>query len=226
MSRPSRRCTTRSSAVVRTRHADTLFSDDGSTVDEQVAASCSRRKAQTIATAESCTGGLLAARLTEKAGASDYVKGGIVVYSNEAKIAQAGVPAELIERHGAVSAEVAEALAEGARAKLGADVGVGVTGIAGPGGGTEEKPVGLVWLSVATADDRALDPLGQSPGLASRHPRPHDDGRDAPDPPRAARLRSEPPCSPEAVENLSGGYEQTFRPKRSLAFSVHLRPEE
>jgi len=150
-------------AVVRERHADTLFSDDGSTVDDQVA-ELLRGKAQTLATAESCTGGLLAARLTEKAGASDYVKGGIVVYSNDAKIAQAGVPAELIERHGAVSAEVAQALATGARAKLGTDVGVGVTGVAGPGGGTEEKPVGLVWLSVATADGEPLTRSVNIPG--------------------------------------------------------------
>ncbi|HEY2200342.1 MAG TPA: competence/damage-inducible protein A, partial [Solirubrobacteraceae bacterium] len=136
-------------AVVHSRHADTLFSDDGSTVDDQVAALLRGKDGaptQTIATAESCTGGLLAARLTDPPGASDYVKGGIVAYANEAKIAQAGVPAELIERHGAVSAEVARALAEGARAKLGAGVGVGVTGLAGPGGGSEEKPVGLVWL--------------------------------------------------------------------------------
>jgi len=150
-------------AVVRERHADTLFSDDGSTVDDQVA-ELLRGKAQTLATAESCTGGLLAARLTEKAGASDYVKGGIVVYSNDAKTAQAGVPAELIERHGAVSAEVAEALAAGARAKLGTDVGVGVTGVAGPGGGTEEKPVGLVWLSVATAGGEPLTRSVNLPG--------------------------------------------------------------
>jgi nicotinamide-nucleotide amidase len=150
-------------AVVRERHADTLFSDDGSTVDDQVA-ELLRGKAQTLATAESCTGGLLAARLTEKAGASDYVKGGIVVYSNDAKTAQAGVPAELIERHGAVSAEVAQALATGARAKLGTDVGVGVTGVAGPGGGTEEKPVGLVWLSVATADGEPLTRSVNIPG--------------------------------------------------------------
>jgi nicotinamide-nucleotide amidase len=149
--------------VVRERHADTLFSDDGSTVDDQVA-ELLRGKAQTLATAESCTGGLLAARLTEKAGASDYVKGGIVVYSNDVKSAQAGVPAELIERHGAVSAEVAQALATGARAKLGTDVGVGVTGVAGPGGGTEEKPVGLVWLSVATADDPPLTRSVNLPG--------------------------------------------------------------
>jgi nicotinamide-nucleotide amidase len=151
--------------LVRTRHADTLFSDDGSTVDQQVAAllrGLSEDQTQTIATAESCTGGLLAARLTELAGASDYFKGAAIVYSNEAKITQAGVQAETIEQHGAVSAEVAEALAEGARAKLGADVGVGVTGIAGPGGGTEEKPVGLVWLSVATAD---AEPLTRSVNL-------------------------------------------------------------
>jgi nicotinamide-nucleotide amidase len=151
--------------LVRTRHADTLFSDDGSTVDQQVAAllrGSSVDQTQTIATAESCTGGLLAARLTELPGSSDYFKGAAIVYSNEAKITQAGVKAETIEQHGSVSAEVAEALAEGARAKLGADVGVGVTGIAGPGGGTEEKPVGLVWLSVATAD---AEPLTRSVNL-------------------------------------------------------------
>jgi nicotinamide-nucleotide amidase len=150
-------------AVVRERHADTLFSDDGSTVDDQVA-ELLREKAKTVATAESCTGGLLAARLTELPGSSDYFKGAAIVYSNEAKITQAGVKAETIEQHGAVSAEVAGALAEGARAKLGADVGVGVTGIAGPGGGTEEKPVGLVWLSVATADGEPLTRSVNLPG--------------------------------------------------------------
>ncbi len=143
-------------AVVRARHADTLFSEDGATVDEQVAAllladlrSVDGGGARTIATAESCTGGLLAARLTEQPGASAYVRGGVVAYSNEVKVALAGVPAELLERHGAVSPEVAAALAEGARTCLGADVGVGVTGVAGPGGGTPEKPVGLVCLAVA-----------------------------------------------------------------------------
>ena len=151
--------------VVRRRHADTLFSDDGSTVDQQVAALLrGSSPALTLATAESCTGGLLAGRLTELAGASDYFLGGIVAYSNEAKVSHAGVPSELIERHGAVSAEVAEALAQGAKVRLGADVGVGVTGVAGPGGGTEEKPVGLVWLSVATgANDSA--PLTRSINL-------------------------------------------------------------
>ncbi len=134
-------------AVVRERHADTLFSDDGSTIDEQVAALL--RKRHTIATAESCTGGLLAARLTDQPGASAYMLGGLVAYANEVKSAQAGVDPELIERHGAVSTEVAEALADGARARLGAEIGIGITGIAGPGGGTEEKPVGLVCFTVA-----------------------------------------------------------------------------
>ncbi len=154
-------------AVVRSRHADTLFSDDGSTVDDLLAALLRGEDGaptRTIAIAESCTGGLLAARLTDPPGASDYVKGGLVVYANDAKVAQAGVAAELIERHGAVSAEVARALAEGARARLGADVGVGVTGLAGPGGGTEEKPVGLVWLSVVTADREPLTRSVNLPG--------------------------------------------------------------
>jgi nicotinamide-nucleotide amidase len=153
--------------VVRERHPDTLFSDDGSTVDDQVAALLrgdGSRPPRTVATAESCTGGLLAARLTDKPGASDYLKGGIVVYSNDAKIAQVGVPAEVIAEYGAVSAEVSRALAEGARTKLRADVGIGITGVAGPGGGTEEKPVGLVWLSVATAEGEPLTRSVNLPG--------------------------------------------------------------
>lgn len=144
-------------ALIAARHADTLFSRDGSTVDQQVAALLLAgrpgRPASPLrlATAESCTGGLLAARLTELPGSSEYFNGGLVVYANEAKVAPAGVPAELIERHGAVSEEVAKALADGARAALDADVGVGITGVAGPGGGTEQKPVGLVWVSVTLA---------------------------------------------------------------------------
>jgi nicotinamide-nucleotide amidase len=132
--------------IVATRHADTLFSSDGSSVDELVAKLLA---GHTIATAESCTGGLLAARLTDRPGSSAYVKGGFVVYSDEAKVAELGVDAGLIERCGAVSQEVAEALAEGARSRLQTDVGVGITGVAGPDGGSEEKPVGLVWLSIA-----------------------------------------------------------------------------
>ena len=138
-------------ALVAARHPDTLFSRDGSTVDEQVAAllRAGAAGAHTIATAESCTGGLLAGRLTELAGSSEYFRGAIVAYHNDVKVQLAGVPVELIEAHGAVSAEVAEALADGARSALDADVGVGVTGVAGPGGGSAEKPVGLVWLSVS-----------------------------------------------------------------------------
>lgn len=136
--------------VLRDRHADTLFSDDGSSVDEQVA-DLLRSGGRTVAVAESCTGGLLAGRLTERAGASDYMRGGVVVYANDLKTGLAGVPAELIERCGAVSEEVARALAAGARQALGAAIGLGVTGVAGPGGGTPEKPVGRV--HVAAADD-------------------------------------------------------------------------
>jgi nicotinamide-nucleotide amidase len=149
--------------VVQRRHAATLFSADGSTVDEQVAGLL-RERGLTIATAESCTGGLLAGRLTDLPGSSDYVAGGVVAYSNEAKTAMADVPAALIERAGAVSAEVAEALADGARARLGADVGVGITGIAGPGGGTGSKPVGLVWFSVAGPDGARITRSTTLPG--------------------------------------------------------------
>ena len=150
-------------AAVRKRHPDTLFSDDGTSIDEQVAGLL-RSRGWTIATAESCTGGLLAGRLTDLAGSSDYVLGGLVVYSNEAKTTLAGVPVALIERHGAVSTQVAEALADGARAALGADVGVGITGVAGPGGGTKEKPVGLVCFSVAGPDGARLTRSARLPG--------------------------------------------------------------
>ena len=152
---------------VRERHATTLFSEDGSTVDEQVFALLrgdGSRPAETIAVAESCTGGLLGARLTERPGASEFVRGGLVVYSDEAKIALAGVEPPLIARVGAVSEEVAAALADGARAALDADVGVGVTGIAGPGGATEDKPVGLVWLSVSHRDGRRVTRSVTLPG--------------------------------------------------------------
>lgn len=149
--------------VVRERHADTLFSDDGSTVDVQVARML-RERSWTIATAESCTGGLLAGRLTEQAGSSDYVLGGVVVYADAAKVALAAVDEPLIAKHGAVSTEVAEALADGARRALGADIGVGITGIAGPGGGTPDKPVGLVCFSVAGPDGERLTRSATLPG--------------------------------------------------------------
>jgi nicotinamide-nucleotide amidase len=149
--------------LVRERHADTLFSDDGRSIDALVADGL-RERGWTIATAESCTGGLLAGRLTELAGSSAYVLGGLVVYANEAKVALADVDPELIARLGAVSTEVAEALADGARSRLGADVGVGITGIAGPDGGTEDKPVGLVCFSVAGPDGTRLTRSLQLPG--------------------------------------------------------------
>jgi nicotinamide-nucleotide amidase len=146
---------------IRERHRDTLFSEDGSTIDEQVAALLDGR---TVAVAESCTGGLMAARLTDRPGSSAYFLGGVVAYSNQAKADLAGVPAELIARHGAVSTQVAEALADGAIARFGADLGIGITGIAGPEGGTEEKPVGLVCFSVAAANGQRITRSAQLPG--------------------------------------------------------------
>lgn len=133
--------------VVRERHPDTLFSDDGRSVDQQVA-DLLKERGLTVAVAESCTGGLLSGRLTELDGASAVFPGALVVYANEAKQRLAGVDPALIERHGAVSGEVAQALADGARTQLAAAIGIGVTGIAGPAGGSPEKPVGTVWLSV------------------------------------------------------------------------------
>jgi competence/damage-inducible protein CinA-like protein len=136
------------------RFGDRVFSRDGSTIDEIVASLLLGPPVRTVAVAESCTGGLMAGRLTDRAGSSAYVLGGIVVYSNEAKMAMADVPAELIASAGAVSPEVAVALADGARGRFGADVGIGITGIAGPGGGTPEKPVGTVCVCVASDDGR------------------------------------------------------------------------
>ena len=135
-------------AEMARRHGDLLFSTAGATIDERVAALLDGR---TVATAESCTGGLVAARLTDRPGSSAYVLGGVVAYANEAKTRLAGVPATLIESHGAVSAEVAAALADGAVSAFGADFGIGITGVAGPAGGTEAKPVGTVCLSVVAS---------------------------------------------------------------------------
>jgi nicotinamide-nucleotide amidase len=136
-------------AAVLERHGERVFSRDGATIDEIVAGMLLGPPVTTVATAESCTGGLMAARLTDRPGSSAYVVGGVVVYSNEAKVEHAGVPAALIERFGAVSPEVAAALATGAAARFGAGLGIGITGIAGPDGGTPEKPVGTVCLCVA-----------------------------------------------------------------------------
>jgi nicotinamide-nucleotide amidase len=128
------------------RHGPYVFSLDGSTIDQQVARLLRDRR--TIGLGESCTAGLLAARLADPPGASEYLVGGVVAYSNEAKVEVLGVGYELIEKHGAVSPEVAEAMADGAIARFEANVGVGITGIAGPGGGSEDKPVGYVCVCV------------------------------------------------------------------------------
>lgn len=109
-----------------------------------------RDRGLTVATAESCTGGMVAAAITDVAGSSAVFETGLVTYSNEAKARLLGVPAELLERHGAVSNEVAVAMAEGARRAAGADLAVSITGIAGPGGGSKEKPVGLVHFACAS----------------------------------------------------------------------------
>ena len=135
-------------ALIRERHGETLFSDDGSSIDDQVAALLTGPPLHTIAVAESCTGGLVTARLTERPGSSAYALGGVTAYSDSAKTDLVGVDPELIESHGAVSPEVAGALADGAIARFGSDVGVGLTGVAGPDGGTEDKPVGYVCFCV------------------------------------------------------------------------------
>jgi nicotinamide-nucleotide amidase len=146
---------------IRERHTDTLFSEDGSTVDDQVIALLAGR---TVAVAESCTGGLMSARLTDRGGSSAYFLGGVVAYSNEAKISHAGVDAELIARYGAVSTEVADALADGAAERFGAEIGIGITGIAGPDGGTEDKPVGTVCFSVSSREGQRITRTTRLPG--------------------------------------------------------------
>lgn len=128
-----------------------LFTEEDRPIAELVLALC-RERGLSLAVAESCTGGRVAARITSVAGASDVFRGGVVAYEDDLKERLLGVPAALLAEHGAVSAEVAAAMAEGARSTLGADVAVAVTGVAGPGGGTEEKPVGLVFLHAAGPD--------------------------------------------------------------------------
>ena len=134
-----------------------LFARDERPIEELVLALC-RARGLTLATAESCTGGLVAERLTRVPGSSDVFLGSIVAYANEVKLGQLGVARQLIEEHGAVSAEVAGAMAQGVRERLGADVGVAVTGVAGPNGGTDEKPVGLVYVAVSGPEvERTID---------------------------------------------------------------------
>jgi nicotinamide-nucleotide amidase len=129
-----------------------LFAEDERDIAEIVLALC-RARGLTLAGAESCTGGMVSERITAIAGSSDVFAGSVVSYSNAAKHHLLGVPDDMIERHGAVSAEVAAAMASGARVAFGSDVGVAITGIAGPGGGSPEKPVGLVYLHAVSPDD-------------------------------------------------------------------------
>ena len=135
------------------RHARTLFSTDGSRVDDQVAKLLDGLK---LGVAESCTAGLMAARLTERAGSSAYFAGGVVPYSNEAKTDLLGVDPALIDRHGAVSPEVAEAMTDGALERFHAQVAISITGVAGPGGGTDAKPVGYVCWCAKLSDGSML----------------------------------------------------------------------
>ncbi|HZC13905.1 MAG TPA: competence/damage-inducible protein A [Thermoleophilaceae bacterium] len=147
--------------LVRARHAREIFSEDGSRVDDQVATLLAGHR---LATAESCTAGLLAARLTDRPGSSAYVAGGIVAYSNEAKADLLAVDPALIAAHGAVSEEVAEAMAAGALVRFGADTAIAITGIAGPEGGSEDKPVGTVVWSVKLGSGETLTRRALLPG--------------------------------------------------------------
>jgi nicotinamide-nucleotide amidase len=134
--------------LVLEKFSECLISDDGTSLEATVIRLL-REKGKKLATAESCTGGLIANRLTNVPGASEVFTHGWVTYANEAKMDQLQVPAEMIDAHGAVSEEVARAMAEGALEESGANYALSVTGIAGPSGGTEEKPVGTAWLGLA-----------------------------------------------------------------------------
>jgi nicotinamide-nucleotide amidase len=147
--------------LLRQRHAREIFSEDGSRVDDQLATLLAGRR---VATAESCTAGLLAARLTDRPGSSAYVAGGVVAYANEAKTDLLGVDPALIEAHGAVSEEVAEAMAAGALERFESDTAIAITGIAGPDGGSEEKPVGTVVWSVRLDSGESLTRRAVLPG--------------------------------------------------------------
>src|SRR5262249_46190450 len=125
-----------------------VFSRRGETLEE-IVGELLKWRGYTLATAESCTGGLLAGRITEVPGSSDYFLEGVVSYSNEAKVDLLGVPKTLLKNYGAVSEEVASAMAVGIRRLAGSTFGIGITGIAGPGGGSQEKPVGLVYIAMA-----------------------------------------------------------------------------
>jgi nicotinamide-nucleotide amidase len=140
--------------VARAKLGDAIYAE-GVEKMEQVVVRLARAAGKTVATAESCTGGMVANRITNVPQSSEMFRYGWVTYANEAKTTELGVPAALLEKHGAVSGEVAQSMAEGALRGSGADVAVAVTGIAGPTGGTLEKPVGLVYFCLATKDGKS-----------------------------------------------------------------------
>jgi PncC family amidohydrolase len=135
-------------AVIRERIGDLIYGEGDQTL-EAVVGQLLTEKGRTVAVAESCTGGLIAQKLTNVPGSSDYFLGGVVAYANRAKQRQLGVPEALLAAHGAVSEPVARAMAIEVRERFGSDIGIATTGISGPGGGSDEKPVGLVYLAIA-----------------------------------------------------------------------------
>jgi len=143
-------------AAIRERLGDAVYSVDGQPMEEVVGALLKQRRLK-LSVAESCTGGLIGARITNIAGSSEYFERAAVTYSNPAKMEMLGVPGALLERHGAVSSEVAAAMARGIREAAKTDLGLSVTGIAGPDGGTEQKPVGLVFTALASAQGVKTD---------------------------------------------------------------------
>ncbi len=146
----------RTDAKIREKLGDAVYGVDGQDMEEVVGALLKQRRLK-LSVAESCTGGLIGARITNIPGSSEYFERGVVTYSNAAKTEMLGVPTALMDRHGAVSREVAEAMAQGIRQAARTDVGLSVTGIAGPGGGTKEKPVGLVYISLSSAQGLKTD---------------------------------------------------------------------
>jgi nicotinamide-nucleotide amidase len=155
----------RMETALRERLGEAIFGIDDEPLQEVTARLLIERR-RTLAIAESCTGGMVMARLTEVPGSSTFLLAGFVAYSNDAKVRDLGIPSALIAEHGAVSAPVAEAMARGARGRSGADIGLAITGIAGPTGATPTKPVGLVYLSIATAGEARTEELrfGEQPG--------------------------------------------------------------
>lgn len=145
----------RAAAIVQQHFADSIFATDDTSLEQVVVALLTENR-RTLAVAESCTGGLLASRITDVAGASEVFLAGYITYSNDAKMDVLGVSSELLEQHGAVSKPVAAAMATGARDRAGATFGIGITGIAGPSGGTDDKPVGTVFIALAAKNEATV----------------------------------------------------------------------